>query len=779
MTQTFKFILIYLNKIMFNLKSNYSPTWDQPKAIAEILGYLEKWHKYQTLWWVTWSGKTFTMANIIQKVQKPTLIIAHNKTLAAQLAQEFKEYFPDNAVHYFVSYYDYYQPEAYVQKTDTYIEKEATINAEIDRLRHAATQSLITRKDVIIVASVSCIYGIGDIDAYIGFAFDIKVGEFYKIEDLLHNLISMQFRRASSDFMPGTFHILWDVLEIFPSSEETIYTIEFWGEEVSQITRRNYLTGEVYEVLREVTIFPAKHTVTTKDRISEIIPAIQKELDERLKYYKEELWDVLKYERLKTKVEYDIEMMQEVGYVNGIENYSRYLDGRQAWLPPATLIDYFKEDYLCFIDESHMTVPQIWWMYAWDKSRKDNLVNNWFRLPSALDNRPLKFPEFEAKMRQVVFVSATPSVFEIENSMEIWKTKTDLVPLIKGESESNEQGDFISDDSKLSLANSKAFQYFKKFDPIIDWDWIANEKNRIIPQVIRPTWLLDPELEIKPMEFMIDDIIKTLDFVIWKNERMLITTITKRSSEELADYLLENGYKVRYLHSEIETLERLEILKLLRQWDIDVIVWVNLLREWLDLPEVSRIAIIDADKQWFLRSESALIQIIGRAARNSSGKVIMYTEKIKESRHPELVSGSWKGKKPFNDSVSSTEWQHQEIYALWNLNRLDNGRLINEDWLVISDSMRKAIDLTYYRRKIQKDYNDKHGITPTTIFSTIKDMWLKTKNVDYANLDKQTLAKELKRLELEMDIASANLDFEKAAEIRDVIIEMRRGKRKK
>lgn len=711
---------------MFNLKSNYSPTWDQPKAISEIVTYLDKWHKYQTLWWVTWSGKTFTMANIIQKVQKPTLIIAHNKTLAAQLAQEFKEFFPDNAVHYFVSYYDYYQPEAYVQKTDTYIEKEATINAEIDRLRHAATQSLITRKDVIIVASVSCIYGIGDIDAYIGFAFDIKVGEFYKIEDLLKNLISMQFRRASSDFMPGTFQILGDVLEIFPSSEETIYTIEFWGEEVSQITRRNYLTGEVYEVLSEITIFPAKHTVTTKDTISEVIPAIQKELDERLKYFKEELWDLLKYERLKTKVEYDIEMMQEVGYVNGIENYSRYLDGRNAWVAPATLIDYFWDDYLCFIDESHMTVPQIWGMYAWDRSRKENLVNNWFRLPSAMDNRPLKFPEFEAKMKQVVFVSATPSMFEIENS-------------------------------------GNTFEFFKNFDPIINWDWESSEKNRIIPQVIRPTWLLDPEIEIKPMEFMIDDIVKTLDYVIGKEERMLITTITKRSSEELADYLLENWYKVRYLHSEIETLERLEILKLLRQWDIDVIVWVNLLREWLDLPEVSRIAIIDADKQWFLRSESALIQIIWRAARNSNGKVIMYSERVKENKR---LSEKEESKKT-------------EIFALWNLSRLDNGRLINEDWLVISDSMRKAIDLTYYRRKIQNEYNEKNNITPTTIFSTIKDMGLKTKKVDYAILDKQTLEKELKRLELEMDIASANLDFEKAAEIRDTIIELRRGKKKR
>jgi len=693
------------------------------------------------------------MANIIQKIQKPTLIIAHNKTLAAQLAQEFKEYFPDNAVHYFVSYYDYYQPEAYVQKTDTYIEKEATINAEIDRLRHAATQSLITRKDVIIVASVSCIYGIGDIDAYIDFAFDIEVGKFYKIEELLKKLVSMQFRRASSDFKPGTFQILWDVLEIFPSSEETIYTIEFWGEEVSQITRRNYLTWEVYEVLRDVTIFPAKHTVTTKERISEIIPAIQKELDDRLKYYKEELGDVLKYERLKTKVEYDIEMMQEVGYVNGIENYSRYLDGRKAWLPPATLIDYFKDDYLCFIDESHMTVPQIWGMYAWDRSRKENLVNNWFRLPSAMDNRPLKFSEFESKMKQVVFVSATPSVFEIEHS---WNS----------------------------------FEYFKKFDPLIDWDWISSEKNRIIPQVIRPTWLLDPEIEIKPMEFMIDDILKTLDYVLEKNERMLITTITKRSSEELADYLLENGYKVRYLHSEIETLERLEILKMLRQWDIDVIVWVNLLREWLDLPEVSRIAIIDADKQWFLRSESALVQIIWRAARNSTGRVVMYTERFKEkmsswANAKDHLSNVITQKQSLRDSSLHSEWQSlitdnwQIIFALWTLTRHDKWKLINQDSLVVSESMKKAIDLTYYRRKVQNDYNLKNGITPTTIFSTIKDMGLKTKNVDYAILDKQTLEKQLKRLELEMDIASANLDFEKAAELRDVIIELRRGKKKK
>lgn len=704
---------------MFKLISDKKPTWDQPKAIEEIYSYIEKWHKYQTLWWVTWSGKTFTMANLIQKVQKPTLIIAHNKTLAAQLAQEFKEFFPDNAVHYFVSYYDYYQPEAYVQKTDTYIEKEATINEEIDRLRHAATQSLLTRKDVIIVASVSCIYGIGDIDAYIDFAFDLKVWDFIKIEEILQNLVSMQFRRANSDFKPGNFLMMWDVLEIWPASEETVYTIEFWWDEVSQITRRNYLTWEVYEYLKEVTIFPAKHTVTTKERINEIIPSIKTELDERLKYFKDEMGDILRYERLKTKVEYDVEMMQEVGYVNGIENYSRYLDWRNANLPPATLIDYFGDDYLCFIDESHMTVSQIGGMYAWDRARKESLVNNWFRLPSALDNRPLKFDEFEAKMKQVVFVSATPSSFEIGKS-------------------------------------SNNLDYFEWFDPIIDWDWISSEENRVVSQVIRPTWLLDPEIEIKPMEFMVDDIIKNLDYCIGKNERMLVTTITKRSSEELADYLLENWYKVRYLHSEIETLERLEILKMLRMWEIDVIVWVNLLREWLDLPEVSRIAILDADKQGFLRSKPSLIQIIWRAARNSNGKVTMYVEKVK----------------------SIKENLETQNYVLWKLVKLDNGKFINEDMLVVSPAMKVAIDLTYYRRKVQAEYNEKNNITATTVFSSIKDIWVNTKKKDYAILDKQSVEKELKRLELEMDIASANLDFEKAAELRDAIIELRRWKKK-
>lgn len=712
---------------MFKLVSNYKPTWDQPKAIKEILSYLKKWHKYQTLWGVTWSGKTFTMANIIADEQKPTLIIAHNKTLAAQLATEFKEFFPNSAVHYFVSYYDYYQPEAYVKKTDTYIEKEATINEEIDRLRHAATQSLITRKDVIIVASVSCIYGIGDISAYQEATFDIKVGESYKTEDILKNLVNLQYRRAGSDFKPWTFQIMGDLLEIFPASEETIFSIEFWGDEVSQITRRNYLTGEIFEYFQEVQIFPASHTITNKETIARIVPQIQEELKTRLAYF-EEMGDVLKYERLKAKVEYDLEMMQEVGYVNGIENYSRHIDGRAPWTSPETLIDYFPSDFLCFIDESHMTIPQIWGMYNWDRSRKENLVESGFRLPSALDNRPLKFHEFEEKLQQVVCVSATPWKFEIE-------------------------------------ASSNKPQLFFDFDPIRGDIWKSSEENRIIAQLIRPTGLLDPEIEVKSMEFMVDDIMTTLSWVIEKNQRMLITTITKRSSEELADYLLWNGIKVRYLHSEIDTLERLEILRDLRMGTIDVIVWVNLLREGLDLPEVSKIAILDADKQGFLRSSSALIQIIWRTARNNEGKVIMYTEKLKKLENIHIL-----------ESENIFLWNFEE----YKIGKMDNGRwIIENEGLTISEAMRNAIALTYYRRKLQNEYNEKNNITPTTILSSIKNIGVKSKKQDYWDIDTKNIEKEIKRLELEMDIASANLDFEKAAELRDMIIDLRKGKREK
>ncbi|MDD2871276.1 MAG: excinuclease ABC subunit UvrB [Candidatus Gracilibacteria bacterium] len=717
---------------LFKLKSKYSPSPDQQNAITSITKYINDGHKYQTLWGVTGSGKTFSMANIIQEINKPTLIIAHNKTLAAQLAQEFKEFFPDNSVHYFVSYYDYYQPEAYVAKTDTYIEKEATINEEIDRLRHAATQDLLTRKDVVIVASVSCIYGIGDIDLYTEQVFSIEVGKEYKMEDLLKKLVAIQYRRASTDFKPGMVMVMGDVLEIFPSSSETVLTIEFWGDEVSQITSRNYLTGEIYEYLQDVTIFPAKHTVTTKDRIEEIIPEIKKELDERLAYFKE-IGDVLKYERLKTKVEYDLEMMQEVGYVNGIENYSRYLDGRGGGNAPATLIDYFGDDFLCLVDESHMTFSQIGGMYAGDRARKTNLVENGFRLPSAMDNRPLKFDEFEAKMKNVVAVSATPGKFEIG-------------------------------------ASSDNPEKFFDFDPVVDGIWQASENCRIVPQMMRPTGLLDPEIIQRPMEFMIDDIMKNISEVVEKNERILITTITKRSSEELTDYLLENGVKVKYLHSEIETLERLETLKELREGKIDVIVGVNLLREGLDLPEVSKICILDADKQGFLRSTSSLIQIIGRAARNENGKVYMYSEHLKKivfnpPHLPKII-----------DKNKEIELQ-REFDGLY---RLDQGKLVNDDGLVVSEAMRKAIHLTYYRRNLQDKYNKENGITPKTVFSEIKDMGLKSNKTkrDYSILDKKDIGKEIARLELEMDIAAANMEYEKAAELRDAILDLKKGKKR-
>lgn len=675
----------------FELVSKYSPSGDQSYAIDKIKWYIDEGYKYSTLWWVTGSGKTFTMANIIKEVQKPTLIIAHNKTLAAQLAQEFKDFFPNNAVHYFVSYYDYYQPEAYVKKTDTYIEKEATINEEIDRLRHAATQDLLTRDDVIIVASVSCIYGIWDVSSYQSSVLNLQVWEEYPIEDLIKKLVGLQYRRAWDDFKPGTFQVMGDLVEIFPSSKESVISLEFWWDELSEIKDRNYLTGEVYNIMSTVDVFPAKHTVTTKDKIEEIVPQIEKELSERLKTFE---GDALKTERLKTKVEFDIEMMRETGYVNGIENYSVYLDWRNFGDAPATLLSYFPDDFLCMVDESHMTLSQVWAMYNWDRSRKENLVENGFRLPSALENRPLKYEEFEGKMNKVVLVSATPWEKEIN----------------------------------YSASDSKEFWDFD----LTAWEfWKDREDARIVPQILRPTGLLDPNIIVKDMEFMVDDILDNINKVIEKDERMLITTITKRSSEELTDFLIDNGVKVRYLHSEIDTIERLEILRELREWKIDVIVWVNLLREGLDLPEVSKIAILDADKQGFLRSESSLIQIIWRAARNANGEVLMYSRKLPD----------------------------------WELN--------------ISPAMRKAMELTFFRRKLQAEHNEKNWITPKTVYSEIKDIWLKWKKKDYSVLDKKSLEKELSRLEFEMDIAASNMDYEKAAELRDQILEIKKWKRKK
>ncbi len=644
---------------MFALKSNYQPTGDQPTAIKALVQSIEKGNRYQTLQGVTGSGKTFTMANIIQKVQRPTLIIAHNKTLAAQLCQEFREFFPENAVHYFVSYYDYYQPEAYIQKTDTYIEKDSAINDEIDRLRHAATEALLTRDDVIIVASVSCIYGIGNKEEYIWGVLRLEVGQKYVIKDLINHLVGLQFDRAATDFKQWMFRVLGDTLQIFPASKEYYYSVEFFGTEIEAIRVVEPISGHVRESVPDLMLFPASHTVTSVEHVKAITPIIKAELAERMAYFAEK-GNVVAAERIKTRVEYDLEMMNEVGYVKGIENYSRHLDGRQPGDPPMTLIDYFPENFLTIVDESHITLSQVRGMFAGDKSRKDMLIENGFRLPSAYDNRPLYFHEFESKIKQFVCVSATPGESDIERG-----------------------------------------------GPVVE-------------QVIRPTGLLDPEIAIEPMDKLVESLLDNIRMAVERGERALITTVTKKSSEDLAGYLKEHGVTAHYLHSEIDTIERLKILKDLRTGKVDVIVGVNLLREGLDLPEVSFIGIVDAHKQGFLRSTQSLIQIVGRAARNSNGHVIFY----------------------------SYEWQ-------------------------ISRSMQETMDITARRRKIQIDYNEKHGITPTTIISSIKDLGFKEKKEVISAIPKG-VDKEayIRRLELEMDIAAANLDFEKAAELRDIILEL-------
>jgi excinuclease ABC subunit B len=677
---------------MFKLHSPYSPTGDQPEAIRKLVDSLRAGNDFQTLLWVTGSGKTFTMANIIAELQKPALILAHNKTLAAQLAQEFKEFFPENAVHYFVSYYDYYQPEAYVVKTGAYIEKEATINEEIDRLRHAATESLLTRRDVIIVASVSCIYGIGEPEEYEKQCLRFVVGQDYVLEGIIAWLVGLQFRRATADFKAGMFHILGDTLEIWPSSSEHILRLEFFGDTLERITRTEEFTHTILEEKEEAIIFPAKHFVTSRDIVDTIIPKIQEEALERVRFFQEQ-WKLVEAERIKMRVEYDMEMLAETGFVNGIENYSMYLSGRMPGDTPSTLLDFFphltpnpspkgegnsgnppslKEKglgdeggFLTFIDESHMTIPQIGGMYAGDRARKENLVNYGFRLPSALENRPLKFTEFEQKIGQTVFVSATPSHYEAEH------------------------------------------------------------EKVVAEQVIRPTGLLDPTIEIEDMEFMVDSLMKNIQAVRNRGERALITTITKKSSEDLALYLAENGLKVRYLHSEIETLERLEILRDYRMGVIDVIVGVNLLREGLDLPETSFIGILDAEKIGFLRSKTALLQIIGRAARNVNGKVVMYSANCK-----------------------------------------------------LSIAMRDAIDETNRRRDVQIAYNTKHGITPETIISSIKEISIpsKKKSAFDGGTVQGNVEVYIKRLELEMDVASANLDFERAAELRDELFAVKKRK---
>ncbi|MBP3905522.1 MAG: excinuclease ABC subunit UvrB [Peptostreptococcaceae bacterium] len=648
----------------FKIHSEYSPTGDQPQAIDKIVKAINNDEKYSTLLGVTGSGKTFTMANIIKNVQKPTLIIAHNKTLAAQLYSEFKEFFPENAVEYFVSYYDYYQPEAYVAHSDTYIEKDASINDEIDKLRHSATAAVLERKDCVIISSVSCIYGLGDPEDYKELMVSLRPGMERDRDDIIKKLIEIQYERNDINFTRGTFRVRGDILEIFPANtDERAIRIEFFGDEIDRITEIDYLTGKIVGLRNHVVIFPASHYVTTKERIDQAVIDIEEELKDRIEYFKEND-KLLEAQRIDQRTRYDVEMLKEIGFCQGIENYSRHITGRNAGEKPYTLMDFFPDDYLIIIDESHVTVPQIRGMYAGDRSRKGSLIDNGFRLPSAYDNRPLNFDEFEDNINQILFVTATPGPYEIEKS------------------------------------------------------------TTIAEQIIRPTGLLDPIVEVRPINNQIDDLVGEINTIIDKGERVLITTLTKKMSEDLTNYLKEIGIKVRYLHSDIDTLERVEIIRDLRLGKFDVLIGINLLREGLDIPEVSLVAILDADKEGFLRSETSLIQTIGRAARNANGKVIMYADKI-------------------------------------------------------TRSMNSAIEETSRRREIQMMYNKEHGITPQTIKKSVRDAIEATVVADeeavYGAIDTndiESIKESIITLQEEMMEAAQNLQFERAAQLRDKIKEL-------
>lgn len=651
----------------FQLVSEFAPTGDQPAAIEALVAGLNGGAKRQTLLGVTGSGKTFTMASIIERVQRPTLVLAHNKTLAAQLYSEFKEFFPNNAVEYFVSYYDYYQPEAYIPRTDTFIEKDSDINEEIDKLRHAATRSLLQRRDVVIIASVSCIYGLGSPEEYAQFVEQIKRGDHRNRDRILHRLVDMQYERNDMNFVRGKFRVRGDTLEVFPAYDETAVRIEFWGDEVERIVDVDPLTGEILAERTMVDIYPAKHFVTSEDKLKAAIADIEAELEERVKFLENE-GRLLEAARIRSRTNYDIEMLREAGYCSGVENYSRHLSRREAGSTPSTLLDYFPDDFLLFIDESHMSIPQVRGMFAGDRSRKEVLVDYGFRLPSALDNRPLNFEEFDRHINQVVYVSATPAAYELEFS------------------------------------------------------------EQIVEQVIRPTGLLDPTIEIKPTKGQIDDLLGEIRRRTSRKERVLVTTLTKKMAEDLADYLKEMGVKTHYLHSEVDTFERVEILRDLRIGIYDVVVGINLLREGLDLPEVSLVAILDADKEGYLRSETSLIQTIGRAARHVDGHVIMYADRV-------------------------------------------------------TGSMQRAIDETYRRRRVQLASNEANGITPQSIRKTIRDITERLRVVAEAReqydagadtLPKDELLRMVKDLETQMKLAAKNLEFERAALLRDQVVELRR-----
>lgn len=656
----------------FHLASKYEPAGDQPAAIAELVDGVKGGEKAQILLGATGTGKTFTISNVIQEVNKPTLVIAHNKTLAGQLYGEFKEFFPDNAVEYFISYYDYYQPEAYVPSSDTYIEKDSSINDEIDKLRHSATSSLLERNDVIVVASVSCIFGLGDPREYSQQVVSLRVGMEMDRNELLKSLVDIQFERNDIDFQRGRFRVRGDVVEIFPASrDEHALRVEFFGDEIDRIREVDALTGEIVGETEHVAIFPATHFVTNEEHMEHAISQIQEELEARLKVLRSEN-KLLEAQRLEQRTNYDIEMMREMGYTSGIENYSRHMDGRQEGEPPYTLLDFFPDDFLLVIDESHVTMPQIRGMYNGDRARKQMLVDYGFRLPSALDNRPLRLEEFEQHVNQIVYVSATPGPYEME------QTET------------------------------------------------------VVQQIIRPTGLLDPEVEIRPIMGQIDDLVGEIHERIEKDQRVFVTTLTKKMAEDLTDYFKELGLKVKYLHSDIKTLERTEIIRDLRLGEFDILIGINLLREGIDVPEVSLIAILDADKEGFLRSERSLVQTMGRAARNAEGKVIMYADKI-------------------------------------------------------TDSMQRAMDETARRRAIQEAYNEEHGIEPKTIIKEIRDLISISKTADkdetvvqldksYEDLSRQEKADLLMKLEREMKDAAKALDFETAATLRDTILELKAAK---
>ena len=650
----------------FQIVSDYKPTGDQPRAVDQLVEGVNRGFRHQALLGVTGSGKTFTMANVVERVQRPTLVVAHNKTLAAQLATEFKEYFPNNAVEYFVSYYDYYQPEAYVPQTDTYVEKDADINDEIDKLRHSATRSLLTRRDVLIVASVSCIYGLGSPEEYQSFVLLLNKGEQSNRSALIRRLIDQQYERNDMDLSRGKFRVRGDTLEILPAYEEVAVQVQFWGNEVERIVEVDPLTGEVFGERDSVAIYPAKHFVTSQEKLNLAIRDIETEMEERVAWFREQ-GKLLEAQRLENRTRYDLEMLREAGYCSGVENYSAPLGRRAKGSTPWCLLDYFPDDYLLFVDESHMTIPQLHGMYHGDMARKRTLVDFGFRLPSAMDNRPLNFEEVEKHINQVIYVSATPSAYEYSHSQQV------------------------------------------------------------VEQVIRPTGLLDPTLEVKPTTGQIDDLLYQIRLRVDKGERCLVTTLTKRMAEELADYLQEMNVKTHYLHSEIDTLERSEILRDLRLGVYDVVVGINLLREGLDLPEVSLVAILDADKEGYLRSGSSLIQTIGRAARHSDGHVIMYADNI-------------------------------------------------------TDSMRKAIDETYRRREVQELYNREHDITPQGIHKAVRDITERVKTVAEKrptyqvrrDMPRDDLLRIIKDLESQMKLAARALEFEKAALLRDEVVELRK-----